>query len=317
MPTNPHTPETIGQAALAYASRGIKIFPLWHAVDGFCQCSDGPTCGSPAKHPRNRRGVLEASSNETTVTCWWAKWPDANIGLPAGANGLAIIDVDPYHGGEENFAKLASWCWERHNIDIEATYTVGTGSGGAHRYYQQPEGGIKSASRSFRGKPGIDTRGRGGYVVAPPSVHAGGNLYRVTVALPPLPWPAILTPFMEPMPAPVEPAGVTRRPGATDGDRNIAWAQGGLTAECARLRNLPHSEGNGKNRELYNAANKLGQRVGSGWLDENTVIDELLAASSTWPGHGHRARLATIRSGLRDGIADPHPGPTTRAEVAR
>src|SRR5690348_1234017 len=109
--------------ACAYASRGIKVFPLWHAVDGTCQCRHGAACPRPAKHPRNRHGKDGATSDAAQIEHWWSIWPDAPIGLAAGANGLAILDVDPYHGGEASLAALCQWALRR-GVDLMATHTV-------------------------------------------------------------------------------------------------------------------------------------------------------------------------------------------------
>jgi hypothetical protein len=326
-----HTHVNMQAEALAYASRGFLVFPLWHvhwtARHARCSCYEGTRCGSPGKHPRTPRGLENwgASSDLHAVERWWSMWPDANIGMPAGANGLAVVDIDPGHGGTDTIAVLDAYCLER-GIDPLATRLIRTGSGGQHRIYRQPPGGIISKSKAFGDDaPGVDTRGRGGYIVAPPSLHATGQRYEVihnrcTIA----PWPAPLTELLELAAGSRDTADETGLPPGTiacgpqpptSGDRAIAWAFAGLLAETKRLEDLPHAEGNGKNWELYKAANKLGRRVGSGWLDEATVIKALLAASAGWPGHSDRERLATIRSGLRDGIADPHPGPTTRGGV--
>jgi hypothetical protein len=301
-------PLHLGQAALQYAARSLRVFPLWHTIRGVCVCHDGPACGNPGKHPRTRYGVMSASNDEDTVTQWWRRWPDANIGLPAGDNGLAVIDVDPRHGGDLSLSKLATWCLDRHNIDLMATRVIRTGSGGLHLYFRQPPGGIKTGAKSFAA-PGLDTRGRGGYVIAPPSVHASGQHYETIDDRPPARWPMILTDLMNPR----RPAQQTAQAAArgTQGART-RWAQAALTAECDALRALPAAEGNGKNQALNVAAYKLGRRIAAGYLDDDTVTDALLDVARGWPGHGERELVATIRSGIDAGKRNPHPGPTTR-----
>lgn len=322
MPTNtsPH-PGSLAHEALAYASRGFLVFPLWHVTGGVCACSDGPDCGSPGKHPRTRRGLTEATSDERLVERWWSAWPDANIGMPAGANGLAVIDVDPRHGGADTITVLEQYC-RQHGVDLFATRHIRTGSGGDHLIYWQPPGGIISKSKAFGDDaPGVDTRGRGGYIVTPPSLHASGQRYEVIhnghgIA----PWPACLTALMEPAP----PAETGLPPGAIacgprplkDGDRGAVWAFHALLAETKKLEELPHGEGNGKNQALNNSAYKLGRRVAAGYLAENDVAEALYQAASRWPGHTERELRATIRSGMRAGMRDPHPGPATRSAGA-
>ena len=51
-----------------------------------------------------------------------------------------------------------------------------TGGGGEHYYYRAPKG---AAIRNNVGKlgEGLDLRGVGGYVIAPPSLHISGHPY--------------------------------------------------------------------------------------------------------------------------------------------
>lgn len=303
-------PATLAEHAAMYAHRGTKIFPLWWTDAGVCACNDARQCSSPGKHPRTGRGGLHNATNDPhQIDLWWALWPNANIGLPAGANGLAIIDVDPYHDGDDSLSTLCTWALSR-GVDLMATRTVRTGSGGLHLYYRQPLGGIKSTARAFRRAPGLDTRGRDGYVVAPPSMHASGNPYELVdnghgLAR----WPAILTPLMEraatPPPAP-RAAGTP----AASGDRGARWAQAALAGECDQLRAMT-TEGSGRNGALNVAAYKLGRRIAAGMLDEAEAAAALYDAASGWHGHGERELRRTIASGLRAGMANPHGGPTT------
>jgi hypothetical protein len=322
----------LGKQALAYASRGFLIFPLWHTIEGYgrpaairtreCACADGPDCGSPGKHPRTRQGLTEATSDERLVERWWAMWPHANIGLPAGGNGLAVIDIDPYHEGDDTMAVLTQYC-QSEGVDLWATRTIRTGSGGTHLIYRQPAGGIISKSKAF-GAAGVDTRGRGGYIVAPPSLHTSGDRYSVVenghgIA----PWPDPLTTLLNPAPAEsglpdgaiaCGPRGTQLLAAQATGDRGAVWAFAALLGECKQLADMPLGEGNAKNAALNAAAYKLGRRAGGGFIDEASVSDALFTAVHHWIGHGHTDRelRATIRSGIRAGMMNPHPGPATR-----
>lgn len=87
---------TLLRSALAYASRGLPVFPVYEVdVEGRCAC--GTKCGRDAgKHPRIRRGFRAATCDERTIRAWWSKFPKANIGIATG-NGIAVVDVD-MHG---------------------------------------------------------------------------------------------------------------------------------------------------------------------------------------------------------------------------
>ncbi len=98
------------------------------------------------------------------ASSWWEKWPDANIGVVTGKiSGITVIDVDQKSGGLETLKMLR----------LPMTAIAKTGGGGWHYYFKYAEG-ISNKAGIF---PGIDIRGEGGYVVAPPSVHISGNEY--------------------------------------------------------------------------------------------------------------------------------------------
>lgn len=147
-------------AALAYAARGWPVLPLHSVESGRCTCGK-PNCNRVAKHPRTPHGVKDATTDPKTIREWWAKWPSANVGiaLPAGMIGL---DVD----GEEGRASCEG---------MLLTPTVHTGRG-SHFYLKAPEG--VTARNGVGLRPGIDLRAQGGYLVAPPSIHETGAVYR-------------------------------------------------------------------------------------------------------------------------------------------
>jgi putative DNA primase/helicase len=153
--------------AMGLAVRGWKIFPL-HTPLGAdrCSCSRGATCANNGKHPRTEHGLRDATASPTEVGTWWTRWPDANIGLPTG-DVATVLDVDPRHGGDDALRLLQ----DTHG-PLPETWRVLTGGGGAHIYFQ-PVPGLRNSS-SLLG-PGLDIRGVGGYVVAPPSSHPSGR----------------------------------------------------------------------------------------------------------------------------------------------
>ena len=101
-------PEALLEAALHYARQGWPVLPLHSVREGRCSC--GRDCDRAAgKHPRSAHGVRDASVDEAVVRAWWARWPDANLGLATGhASGLVVLDIDPAHGGEESLEALVA-----------------------------------------------------------------------------------------------------------------------------------------------------------------------------------------------------------------
>jgi archaellum biogenesis ATPase FlaH len=96
---------------------------------------------------------------------WFGNGSDNNIGIVTGAiSGITVVDFDSPESIE--FSK-------KNNFPI--TPSVKTGKG-YHAYYRYKEG-----VRNFQKRddlPGIDLRGNGGYVVAPPSIHPSGHQYQ-------------------------------------------------------------------------------------------------------------------------------------------
>lgn len=158
--------------ALAYAARGWRVFPIYECRATGTQCACGNRkCTSPGKHPRVKNGVKDATVDQIAIRAWWRQWPEANVGVATGA-GLMVVDIDPRHGGDDTIdalrAELGAW-----GDTVEAL----TGGGGRHIYLSIPDGVVTRNSASELGA-GVDIRTDGGYVVAPPSNHATGGVYR-------------------------------------------------------------------------------------------------------------------------------------------
>lgn len=96
-------------------------------------------------------------AKEAEINQWFGSGP-LNIGIVTGPiSNLCVVDVDPRHHGDDS----------AHELGLSDPDVV-TGSGGAHYYYS---GLLASQANICAGLPGIDFRGQGGYVVAPPSIH--------------------------------------------------------------------------------------------------------------------------------------------------
>jgi hypothetical protein len=129
-----------------------------------CDCTD-ETCPNVGKHPRI------PWSKESGVPSMWEKWTNDGFGIATGErSGIWVLDVDPKNGGVDTLAEL-----EQKNAPLPRTISVVTGSGGLHFYFKYPGPDYRNTAGALG--PGLDTRGNGGYVVAPGSLHRSGRRY--------------------------------------------------------------------------------------------------------------------------------------------
>lgn len=133
--------------ALAYARAGLRVLPL------------------NGKLPRNQNGSTGATLDEDIINKWWRLWPTADIGIATG-DGLIVVDFDIDTEMTPAQAELFN--------ELDKDWLVKTGGGGYHVYYTC-HADISNSASSICER--VDIRGRGGYVVAPPSNHSSGNAY--------------------------------------------------------------------------------------------------------------------------------------------
>jgi hypothetical protein len=156
------------QAALAYAARGWRVFPVYASTaSGGCDCPR-PSCKAQGKHPHIEDWQNVATSDATTISSWWEKWPNANIGIATGRESdLWVLDIDTVEGADHTLKLCGDEAWKD-------TLTAVTGRG-RHLYFRYPLG-QEVFNRTGVG-PGLDVRGNGGYVIGPGSIHKSGRRY--------------------------------------------------------------------------------------------------------------------------------------------
>lgn len=147
-------------AALALASRGLRVFP----------------CKARAKTPATAHGCKDASSDPDVIQKWFSSG-ERNLAIATGpGSGLWVLDLD----GDEGIAAF-TLISKDHDEEVPLTPTVRTGGGGKQLYFLFNGREVKNRAK-IGGDP-IDCRGTGGYVVAPPSVHPSGKAYEWIVDL--------------------------------------------------------------------------------------------------------------------------------------
>jgi len=149
--------------ALEYARRGWYVFPC-REKPSEPYVRDGVMVTSPEKTPYVSKGLNDATRDEDQIRAWWNMWNNALIAVNAGMSGLFVIDIDKKHvNGLDTYSK-----WD---INDSAGLRSITPSGGTHIIF------TGTGKSSTNGKTGIDTRGEGGYFIAPPSrIIEGENI---------------------------------------------------------------------------------------------------------------------------------------------
>lgn len=135
----------------ALYDRGFSLIPLSGKKPKFSALPsgvDGKSEWEPFQHKR--------ATPEQIKRWFWGE--PTNVGVVCGRiSGIVVLDIDPRNGAvvSEWLAKYPTDCF------------VLTGNGGAHLYYTHPGGTVENVHPA----PGVDVKGDGGYVVAPPSLH--------------------------------------------------------------------------------------------------------------------------------------------------
>ena len=284
-------------AALEYAARGWQVLPLHGIERGSCTCGK-KDCQSPGKHPRTSHGLKDASSDPETVSEWWQRWPEANIGVRTGEDsGLFVLDVDSQEAAEGLKGKIPP------DAVVQST------GRGYQVLFKHPGFTVKNSTSEIG--PDIDVRGDGGYIVAPPSIHANGKRYTWKTEGEPQEAPEWLLDLLrngkragrQPAPEPAPTACITD-------ERTRAYVAAAIQDEHAIVRAA--QEGS-RNATLNAAAFALGTlaHLGADEADSETA----LVSAAIVAGLPQDEARRTFRSGWSAGAQEPREMPE-RATVA-
>lgn len=144
-------------AVLLYRKRGFSVIPI---------------------RPRDKRPLVaweeyqRRIASQEEIRNWWSRWPRANVGIVTGeVSNVIVLDVDGAEG-EQTIKK--------NNLALPPTPCARTGGGGWHYYFRHPGGAVSNFAKKL---PGLDLRGDGGLVVAPPSLHPSGRRYEWRIGI--------------------------------------------------------------------------------------------------------------------------------------
>lgn len=273
-------------AAQEFAARGWHVFPV------------------PAGTKKSHKSAVHsggrkwgATTDPVEIEQDWKRWPDANVGIACGPlSGLLVIEADTLAGHNVDGIANLNALIERHG-QLPDTIEALSPSGSLHIYFKWPDGrNIRNSAGQVA--PGVDVRGDGGMVLAPPSVKPGIDL--------PYRWknppglfdladcPKWLLDLCE---KPVAKTSAGQQCSRT----TSAWADKAMKDEIATIFAAPEGR---RNPALNDAAFNLSQIVAGGGLDESFVRDRLTAAGiavGLTPEETH----ATVNSGFTAGLKKP------------
>lgn len=212
-------------AALRYAAHDLAVVPIPYGE----------------KAPRMKDWPRLASKDAGQIERWFPAGQPLNLGIATGeASAVFVLDVDVGDNGPETLAELE----QRHGA-LPATPMQLTPTGGRHYLFKLPEGApIKNSVKTLGA--GLDVRGKGGVIVAAPSVHPNGGHYQWGEGLAPWDLPAAKAPAWlieliraddRPPTKPKPPGGERRGARVEQGSRNNS-----LFKEASRLRGAGHDE---------------------------------------------------------------------------
>lgn len=268
-------------AALALAELGYRVHPLRYG-DKRALLTDWPT---------------HATTEGTRIREFFATWPNAGVGITTGG-GLFVLDVDNKNG-HDGAATLCAL--EAAHTPLPETRLVRTPTGGMHYYFTTAVDVRNSAGKLG---DGLDIRGTGGYVVAPPTATAAGR-YEVVHDVAPAPAPAWLLAAIAVPPKGKERASITKAKSRVPG---TPYACAALTSACDRVANAPQGQ---RNDTLNAEAFGVAQLIAGGELSVEALSEIEAAAHAA--GLEPREIAATMRSASTAASAKPRTAPNANS----
>lgn len=274
--------------ATSYAERGWHVLPL------------RPT----SKAPASKKGLLDATDNLARVTRWWKQFPTCNIGLRTGV-AFDALDLD-VKDGCDGIEVFDEWCTQQGvPADFSVVPTVATPSGGLHVYCS-----VTGAGNRAKMLPGVDWRGRNGYVVAAGSEREDGKYEWLDD------WGATSDAWATPeqlhdlvTPPQIRPGAIVETERMLyRSDRGAHGTGYGVAALDDEIRTVAAAGNGNRNHQLNASGFVLFQLVAGGQLDESIVTESLLQAGQACGLREAEVRQ-TLESARSAGLLQPRRPP--------
>lgn len=267
-------PEAILAAAHDYRARGWRVIKLY-AVDeaGRCECGRS-NCSSAGKHPVDTGWQNTPRSSGADIQAEFDDGGIWNVGIATGdPSGFFVLDIDLDKPGTlERVKEMQA------GRKFPATFTARTGGGGYQYYFAMPDFPVTNSARRL--PDGVDVRGTGGQVVAPPS-RSGKGPYKVAIDAVIAPAPEWLLELVRPLP-PAAPVDLQTLPKLTDlseaEQRRLGtYVDRAVQAEIRRLDECKERgwDGPGWNQTTFEVSCTLVELANSPWAP--LTLEEALA----------------------------------------
>ncbi len=260
--------------ARSYIEAGIAVFPCRERGGEEFDPSTGEVIDRAEKAPYTPNGLKGATTSARIINIWFGeKYPCAVVGVPTGEKlGAWVLDLDR-HGDRDGHQWIADM--EAKHGPLPDTARATTANGGTHIFFNHVDGVRNRAAIA----DGVDTRGEGGYIVAPGSVMADGRKYEwidfTGDGLPALAdapeWLLDLVISKAPAPIETKPREYVYQPEDTTGKER--YASKAFTMELDRLSHAPKGQ---RGQQLFASACSIGELVAGGYVSRSEAEAGLL-----------------------------------------
>lgn len=284
--------------ARSYIEAGVPVFPCHECEIEEIDQATGEIITRPEKSPYTPNGLNGATRSERIVKIWFGeRYIDAAIGVPTGESlGAWVLDIDK-HGDRDGYKWLEEM--EKKHGKLPPTATAKTANGGTHIFFKHVKGVRNRAAIA----PGVDTRGDGGYIVAPGSLMADGRSYAWLnhdgPGLPPFAdapqW--LLDLVIAKAPTTIEARADYVYSGAGERSSKV-YVERSFEDELRKASGAPIGQ---RGQQLYASACAIGEFVAAGLIgrsDAESEIYNAAVASGVAAKDGERQTRDRIRRGL-------------------
>lgn len=283
--TNANEVSNLIDAALFFAERGVRVFPLL------------PNDKRPSREQSSWQEI--ASTNDNLILNWFAI-SKAGSNLAVVCDDLFVVDVDTLeHGKGDKDGPRTLAALTRTFGELPDTLEVQTASGGRHIYFSKPEG-YTTTKRADKFGPGLDLQTGNAYLVGPHSV-INGREYRITNFAEIAPAPQWLLDLAnQRQPHPVDRA---RTVASSSNPVSNAYVRAAVNGELGRLTDCERSGWNGPPWDMttYEVACNLIEIANNpqAGYDLNRAYSDFMAAAPTDAKFGPRQHEAKWLSALK------------------